>query len=249
MRRSELRAILNPHSMEQEQVFVDKLFGVGAHFGYAPSRRHPSVARYIFGTKGGTEFFDLEQTAACLTTAITFVKSLAAEHKVILMVGGKAEARGQVARAAQRLGQPYVAGRWIGGTLTNFSEIKKRLGRLSEILEMREKGELAKFTKHERLLIDREAVDLTAMFGGLVGMHKLPDAMLVIDPRHDKGAVEEARQLGIPTIALLNSDCDSRAVTYPIPGNDASVKTIAFVLDEIARAYEEVPSVATEVRS
>ena len=87
------------------------------------------------------------------------------------------------------------------------------------------------------------------MFGGLVGMHKLPDAMLVIDPRHDKGAVEEARQLGIPTIALLNSDCDSRAVTYPIPGNDASVKTIAFVLDEIARAYEEVPSVATEVRS
>jgi small subunit ribosomal protein S2 len=244
LQKSKPRAILSPHSMEQETQFVDQLFGVGAHFGYAPSRRHPSTARYIFGTKGGTEFFDLEQTSACLSRTLAFIKVLASERKVLLVVGGKAEARGTVSRTAQRIGQPYVAGRWIGGTLTNFSEIKKRLGRLSEILEMREKGELAKFTKHERLLIDREATDLTAMFGGLVGMHKLPDALLVIDPRHEKGAVEEARQLGIPTIALLNSDCDTKAITYPIPGNDASIKTVAFVLDEIARAWEETPAAA-----
>ncbi len=224
--------------MENNETLIQSLFSVGAHFGYAPSRRHPSTAPYIFGAKGGTELFDLEQTATCLTSALAFVEKLAAERKVLLFVGGKAEARGSVKRTAERLGQPYVAGRWIGGTMTNFSEIKKRLDRLAEIVETKEKGELAKFTKHERLLIDREAADLEAMFGGLADMHKLPDALLVIDPRHEKGAVEEARGLKLPVVALLNSDCDRAPITYPIPGNDASAQTITFVLGEVAKAFE-----------
>jgi len=216
---------------------IDKLFAVGAHFGYSPSRRHPSVSRYIFGQKGGAELFDLEQTAALLEKALEFIKSMAAQRKVVLFVGGKAEARQALQRTAQMVNQPYSAGRWIGGSLTNWQEIKKRLARLQELGDMREKGELAKFTKMERLLIDREITDLENMFGGLRGMQKAPDALVVIDPKAESGAVAEAKQLNIPVVALLNSDCNQEGITYPIPGNDASREAIQFVLDEIGKTY------------
>lgn len=237
LHKSPPRATLDRQNMDKNQV-IDKLFSVGAHFGYAPSRRHPSLSKFIFGTKGGTELFDLEKTAASLETALEFVKTLATNRKTILFVGGKAEARNALQRAAERLNQPYVAGRWIGGTLTNLQEIGKRLSRLTELSDMREKGELTKFTKRERLLIDREIVDLDAMFGGLRGMTKVPDAMFVIDPKKEAAAVEEARQLKIPVIAFLNSDCDAKPITYPIPGNDASVQSIGYILDEVAKTYE-----------
>lgn len=216
---------------------IDKLFSAGAHFGYAPSRRHPSTAGYIFGVKGGVELFNLEKTADLLSAAKEFVKQLAAERKTILFVGGKAEAREALSRAAEKLGAPYCAGRWIGGSLTNFSEIKKRLNRLEELSSMREKGELAKFTKLERLLIDREITELEGMFGGLRGMHKLPDAVFVVDPRKESIAVAEAVQLNIPVIALLNSDCSAQDIAYPIPANDASRETLAIVLDELTKTY------------
>lgn len=223
--------------MDKNQV-IEKLFSVGAHFGYAPSRRHPSVSKFIFGEKGGTELFDLEKTAEALENTLAFVKTLASGRKTILFVGGKAEASNAVERTAERLGQPYAAGRWIGGTLTNFSEINRRLTRLTELSDMREKGELGKFTKHERLLIDREITDLEAMFGGLKGMTKLPDALFVVDPKKEAGAVEEARQLNIPVMALLNTDCDIKSITYPIPANDAAVQSITLILDEVAKTYE-----------
>ena len=216
---------------------IDKLFSVGAHFGYSPSRRHPSASKYIFGQKGGTELFDLEKTAPLMNDALDAVKALAAARKVILFVGGKAEAREALTRAAQSLNAPYSAGRWIGGTLTNWNEIRKRLSRLTELSDMREKGELAKFTKMERLLIDREIADLERMFGGLRGMQKTPDALFVIDPRAESGAVAEARQLNIPIIALLNSDCDMSGIAHPIPGNDASREAISFVLEEVTKTY------------
>lgn len=216
---------------------IDKLFSVGAHFGYSPSRRHPSVSSYIFGSKGGVELFDLEKVASLLEESLGFVKSLAAERKTILFVGGKAEARDALRRAAERLNMPYSAGRWIGGSLTNWGEIKKRLAKLEEHISMREKGELAKFTKKERLLIDREITELEEMFGGLRGMTKNPDALFVVDPRQESGAVAEARQLNIPVVALMNSDCDRALVTYPIPANDAARSVIEYVLGEVADTY------------
>jgi small subunit ribosomal protein S2 len=221
----------------ENNTLIDKLFSVGAHFGYSPSRRHPSVSRYIFGAKGGTELFDLEQTAALMDKALEFIKSMAAERKVVLFVGGKAEARQALMRTAQMVNQPYSAGRWIGGSLTNWQEIKKRLARLQELTDMREKGELAKFTKMERLLIDREITDLDNMFGGLRGMTKAPDALVVIDPKAEAGAVAEAKQLNIPVVAMLNSDCNQAGIAYPIPANDASREAIQFVLDEIGKTY------------
>ena len=228
-----------PFCYLDSQQLIDKLFELGAHFGYAPSRRHPSTSGYIFGAKGGTEIFDLEKTAGLFADALEAVKALAAARKTILFVGGKAEAREAVVRAAQRVAMPYVASRWIGGSLTNFSEIKKRLARLAEITQMHETGESAKFTKMERLLIDREAADLERMFGGLKGMTKLPDALFIIDPRQESGAVAEARQLNLPIIALMNSDCDRSPVNHPIPGNDASVRVISYVLGEAAKTYAD----------
>ncbi|MBC7836743.1 30S ribosomal protein S2 [Acetobacteraceae bacterium] len=222
----------------EKNAIIDKLFSVGAHFGYAPSRRHPSAKPFIFGAKGGSELFDLTLTAQCLETALTFVKTLAEGRKTLLFVGGKAEARGALERAAQRLNQPYVASRWIGGTLTNFSEIRRRLNRLQDITSMNETGEIAKFTKHERLLIEREAEGLEVMFGGLKGMTKLPEALFVVDPRHEDGAVAEAKKLKIPVIALMNSDCDKAGIQYPIPANDASLASIQFILDEAAKMFE-----------
>jgi len=223
--------------MDKNQV-IEKLFAAGAHFGYTSSRRHPSVSKFIFGEKGGTELFDLEKTADALEGALEFVKTLAASRKAILFVGGKAEARQAIERVADRLNQPYVSGRWIGGTLTNFQEIGKRLARLTELSDLREKNELGHFTKHERLLIDREIADLEVMFGGLKGMRKLPDALFVVDPKKEAGAVEEARQHNIPVVALLNTDCDLKGIKFPIPANDASVQSIAYVLDEVAKTYE-----------
>ena len=218
---------------------IDKLFSVGAHFGYAKSRRHPSNKPFIFGTKGTVELIDLEQTAALLEKALTFMQKAGAARQAVLFVGSKAEARGALERAARRLNQPYVASRWIGGTLTNWSEIKKRLARLAELSDMRETGEIAKFTKLERLLIDREITDLETMFGGLRGMEKIPAALFVVDPRHEHIAVVEAKLLGIPVVALMNTDCDAGMIAHPIPGNDASRQTIELVLEEAASAYEK----------
>ena len=225
--------------MSANQETIEKLFSVGAHFGYAPSRRHPSTKPYIFGIKGGTELINLEETATCLASALVFVQSLAQARKTVLFVGGKAEAREALGRAAERLGQPYVNSRWIGGSLTNFSEIKKRVSRMTELTDLRERGELAKFTKLERLLIDREITELEGMFGGLRGMQKLPDALFVVDPKQEKAAVEEARQLNIPVIAILNTDCNTAPVRYPIPANDASLQSIGYILNEVATTYEK----------
>lgn len=218
---------------------IDKLFSAGAHFGYTKSRRHPSTQKFIFGSKGGTDLVDLEQTAAQMEKAMAFIKQLASERKTILFVGGKAEARGSVEHAAKKIGQPYVASRWIGGSLTNWSEIHKRLSRLAELTDKREKGELAKFTKLERLLIDREIADLETMFGGLRGMEKTPHALFVIDPKAEHIAVEEAQRMHIPVVAFMNTDCDTDGIAYPVVGNDASRQSIELVLEEAAKAFDQ----------
>lgn len=153
---------------------IQTLFDAGAHFALPRARRHPSAARFIFGTKDRTDIFDLQETSARLEAAREFVRSLGG--KQILFVGGKHEVAELVKAAAQASGSPYVAGRWIGGTLTNFKNIRKRIDRLQKLTDERERGELEKYTKRERLLIDREIEELLARFGGLVSMTELPAA-------------------------------------------------------------------------
>jgi len=217
---------------------IDSLFGVGAHFGYRRSKRHPTAAPFIFGTKGGIEIFDLEKTKAELEKAEVFVKNLALSGKQLLFVGGKSETKAALAAAAERLSQPYVAGRWIGGTLTNFKEIRGRIDKMLDLRSKREKGELIKYTKKERLLIDREIERLENLFSGLISLKSLPAALFVVDPRKEAIAVTEAKKECIPVVALASSDCDLSLINYAIPGNDASRASIAFFVERIAKAYE-----------
>jgi small subunit ribosomal protein S2 len=217
---------------------IDSMFSAGAHFGLGRSRRHPTVAPFIFGTKNSTDIFDLEKTETLLDKARTFAATLGTEGKSILYVGGKKEASAAVRTGAQSLNMPYADGRWIGGTISNFVQIRKRIDRYEKLTSDREKGELAKYTKRERMLIDKEIASLEKMFLGIVSMKKLPDAMFIIDPRHEKNALKEAADFGIPVIALAGSDCNIAGITYPIVGNDSSKASIQFFVDEITKAYQ-----------
>jgi small subunit ribosomal protein S2 len=172
-----------------------------------------------------------------LDKAKAFATELGKEGKTILFVGGKKEASLAVKSAAQSLNIPYVDGRWIGGTLTNFPQLRKRVERYEKLTSEKEKGELAKYTKRERMLIDKEIANLEKMFFGIVSLTKMPDAIFLIDPRHEKNAIKEAADKNIPVIAVAGSDCDISGIRYPIVGNDSSKASITFFVEEIAAAY------------
>ena len=222
----------------QNNEIIEAMFKAGAHFGYSKSRRHPSVAPYIFGVKNKTEIIDLEKTKEFLDKAMAFVSGIAKDGKKILFIGGKSEAKNAIKNGASIIDMPYVSGRWIGGTLTNTAEIKKRIARYEDLTSQKEKGELSKYTKKERLLIDRLIVNLEEMFGGIIGMKDVPKAVFVIDPKKEIIAVTEAKKTGIPVIALLNTDCNMKNVDYPIVANDSSVSSISFFVDSIVNAYK-----------
>ncbi|MEI6057385.1 MAG: 30S ribosomal protein S2 [bacterium] len=237
-----------PHSAGN---MIESMFKAGAHFAFSKSRRSPTVAKYIFGAKNKVEIFDLEKTQALLEKAKAFVHSLAKEGKTILIVGGKSEARAAVKASAETLSLPFVDGRWIGGTLTNFVQIRKRVEKMERLTSEREKGELAKYTKKERLLIDREIANLERFFSGIVSMKELPKAILVVDPKKEHTAIKEAQDIGIPVIAVAGSDCDITVANYPIIGNDSSKTSIEFFMNEVVKAYQagklekvEAPKVA-----
>ncbi len=217
---------------------IDSLFSVGAHFGFVKARRHPSTKPFILGSKNKTEIFDLEKTSLELNKALEFITTKGKEGALGLFVGGKSEAREAVTKAGQELSMPFVAGRWIGGTLTNFSEIKKRIARLEELTTQRERGELAKFTKKERLLIDREIDHLNLYFSGLSNLKAMPKFLVIVDPKKESIATAEAKRLKIPIIALCGSDSNLHEVDYAIPGNDSSRQTINFILGELSKAYQ-----------
>lgn len=218
---------------------IERMFKAGAHFGFAKNRRHPSAKPLIFGVKNRVEIFDLEKTKEYLEVAKSFVRKLGAAGSVILFVSGKSEAREAIERAGRVLGQPYVAGRWIGGTFTNFGQIRKRIDRMEKLTADREKGELAKYTKKERLLIDREIANLERFFGGIASLTGLPKALFVVDSKKEKTAVGEAHKMNVPIIALSGSDCNLADAAYPIPGNDTSISSIDFFVNEIVAAYQE----------
>jgi small subunit ribosomal protein S2 len=216
---------------------LDELFSVGAHFGFGKSRRHPSVASYIFGSKNKVDIFDLEKTQEKLDKALEFVSKLAENKALILFVGGKNEAQEATRNAAQKIDVPYMASRWIGGTLTNFPQIRKRVEIMLNLLSQKEKGELGKYTKKERLLIDRKIEKLQKMFWGIKDMVALPKALFIVDPRYEETAFKEAKSLKIPVIALCGSDNNIDGIDYPIPANDSNIASIRFFVEKIAEVY------------
>jgi len=223
----------------QTTVKFENLLQAGAHFGFSKSRRHPSAKPFIFGIKNRVEIFDLEKTAECLLKAEDFLKKIAENKGVILFVGSKNEASKIIREMAERVNMPYVNGRWIGGTLTNFPEIKRRVERMESLISQKEKGELAKYTKKERLLIDREIETLQKMFGGLRSLKGLPKALFIVDPKKEAIAVAEAIKKSVPVAALAGSDCDLNLLDRPIPANDSSVSSIRFFVEQIAKAIAE----------
>lgn len=219
---------------------IDRMFAVGAHYGYSKSRRHPSIKPYIFGVKNWVEIIDLEKTDELLKSAKEFAKQLGETGKTILFVGGKNEAKSAIVEGADGISMPYVTGRWIGGTITNFSEIKKRIAKMGDLSLKKDKGELAqKYTKKEQVMLDREIENLKENFFGIKDMSEIPHALFVVDPKRESIAVKEATQKGIPVIGLLNSDSNLNDVDYPIVANDATQKSIKFFIDEIITSYKE----------
>jgi small subunit ribosomal protein S2 len=217
---------------------VDEMFQHGTHYGFIKSRRHPSVKPLIFGIKNNVELFDLEKTSEHFSKALEFVKTLGVDKKTILFVSSKFEAMQAIEKAGKDLNMPYVAGRFVGGTITNFVEIKKRIDKLADLKSQRERGELSKYTKKERLLIDREIARLEKFFGGISNLTKVPNAIFVVDPRKERVVINEAKQMHIPVVALAGTDCDISEVEYSIPANDSSKKSIEYVVKKIVEAYQ-----------
>lgn len=219
---------------------VKRLFDTGAHFAQVKSRRHPSMKSFIIGTKGRQEIIDLAKTVEQLDAAKVVMQTLAKEGKTVLFVGGKTEIADLVKKTAISLGAPYVATRWLGGTISNWTEIKKRVDRLAELTEKTATGTLAKqHTKLELLKLEREKTRLETRLDGITTLAKRPDAFVVIDTKHEKHAIKEANDAGIPVIAVMGSDCVLSEATYPIIANDSSRETVGFILAELAAAFKE----------
>ncbi|MDO8624077.1 MAG: 30S ribosomal protein S2 [bacterium] len=219
---------------------VERLFSAGAHFAQVKSRRHPSMKPYILGAKGRSEIIDLAKTESQLHAAKEAIAALARDGRTVLFVGGKPEIAPILKAAAIKVGAPYVSARWLGGTITNFVEIKKRIDRLADLNEKKAAGTLVKLhTKLEVLKLDREAKRLTLRLDGIAEFAKRPDALLVVDTKHEKHAVKEAKQMGIPILAIMSSDCDLKDAMYPIVANDASREVVKLLLAELTEAYEK----------
>ena len=219
---------------------IQKLFEVGAHFGFTKRRRHPTVVPYLYGTKDGNDIFDLEKTADQIEEVAALLEEWAKLGKTVMYVGTKDEIKHIVERSAMAVDSPYVINRWIGGVLTNFSEIKKRIKRLLDLEAEQAAGTLdRKYTKKERVILGREMTKLRFNFGGVVSLVRPPDAMVVVDPRHEFIAVEEAKQLGIPVVGILSSDVNVSDVTHPIVMNDSLLGSVTYVLERLVEAQKK----------
>ena len=219
---------------------IREMFGVGAHYGYTRTRRHPTTKPFLYGTKNRTDIIDLEKTVKSLATAEEILKTLGTTGKQILFVGTKPEAKDVVKSAADSIGMPYVEIRWIGGTLTNEKQIKSRVTLFEDLSDKQDKNELETITKtkKEKLLLERKIEKLGRRFGGLSTMKGLPAALIVVDSNEESIAVTEANQMDIPVISISNTDCNIQKVAYPVVANDANKKSIEFLLGKLVAAYK-----------
>lgn len=216
-----------------------ELLQTGAHFGHQASKWHPKMEPFLFGKRNGIHIINLEKTLTKLQTALQAAHDLAAQGKTIMFLGTKRQAREIVEKHAKECGMPYVTNRWLGGTFTNFDEINKIIKKLNDFRNKREKGEFEKYTKKERLEIDREIEDMEEKVGGIATLTKLPDAMFVVDIKHEKTAVTEAGLRNIPIFAMIDSNVNPEKVAYGIPSNDDALKAIEMMTRLFAEAIAE----------
>ncbi|OGJ57917.1 30S ribosomal protein S2 [Candidatus Peribacteria bacterium RIFCSPHIGHO2_01_FULL_51_9] len=216
-----------------------EMLKAGVHFGHQKSRWHPKMKPFIFGVRNGVHVIDLDKTVEELNNALAYVKTLAAQGKVILFVGTKRQARDPVRLAAESCGMPYLVERWIGGLLTNFEEFRRRLKKYKGLKEMVVTGEIEKYNKKEQSTIKKQIEKLDKYLAGLTTVDKIPDALYIADVRIEKTAVTEARRTNVPMVAVCDSNVDPTKITYPIPANDDAVNSIKMIVGLIAEAINE----------
>jgi small subunit ribosomal protein S2 len=222
------------------EISMKQLLEAGVHFGHQTSRWNPKMRAYIFGARNGIHIIDLQQTVTMFKSAAAFVRDLVTNGGNILFIGTKKQAQEAIKEEAERCGMFHVQNRWLGGTLTNFSTIRQSIDRLRKLEEMENDPKIVDaLTKKEMLGLKREKDKLEQTLGGIKGMRKLPDAIFVIDPKQEEIAVKEARKLGIPVVAVVDTNCDPDMVDQKIPGNDDAIRAIRLFCAAIADAVNE----------
>ena len=220
-------------------VTMKDLLECGVHFGHQTRRWNPKMKKFIFGVRKNIYIIDLQKTLRYFRQTYQIVVDAAAEGQTILFVGTKKQARNSIREAAIACDMPYVDNRWLGGMLTNFPTIQKSIRKLDVITEMQENGQINLLTKKEALMLSRKKEKLEMYFGGIRNMKKLPDMLFIIDAVKEHTAVLEARRLGIPVVAPLDTNCDPDLITYPIPGNDDAIRSIQLFCREMTAAINE----------
>ncbi|MEA3355131.1 MAG: 30S ribosomal protein S2 [Patescibacteria group bacterium] len=221
------------------KISLKDLLEAGCHFGHQARRWNPKMDEYIFVKREGVHIFDLEITARKLEEAMSFVRDLVKEGKEIVFVGTKRQASTIIKEEAEKCGAPYVSKRWLGGTITNWDQIKKRIDLLKDQIEKKKKGEFKKYTKKENILIDRDIARLTRFLGGLKNLSKIPEAVFVVDVKKEHAVIKEGKIKEVKVVGVVDTNSDPDNVDFVIPVNDDAVSSIAFVVSKIAKAYSD----------
>jgi len=225
---------------------MKQLLEAGVHFGHQTRRWNPKMKPYIFGARNGIHIIDLQKTVRLIRIAYDFIVRTVADGYPLLFVGTKKQGHESVVEESERCGMFYVVNRWLGGTLTNFQTIKKSIARLKELEQMKEDGSINRYTKKEILKMDKELFKLERNLGGIKNMDELPGAVFVVDPKREKIAVREAKKLGIPVIAIADSNCDPDEIDFIIPGNDDAIRAIRLICSKVADAAIEGHALAEQ---
>lgn len=220
-------------------VSMKNLLEAGVHFGHQTRRWNPKMARYIFTERNGIYIIDLQKTVKKLDEAYNFVREISQDGGSILFVGTKKQAQESVREEAQRCGMHFVNARWLGGMLTNFRTIRRRIDRMEQLIKMREDGTFDMLPKKEVIKLELEIEKLQKFLGGVQTMNKLPKAMFIVDPRKERIAVAEARKLNIPIVAIVDTNCDPDEIDYVIPGNDDAIRAVKLIVGAMADAIIE----------
>lgn len=220
-------------------ISMKNLLEAGVHFGHQTRRWNPKMAKYIFTQRNGIYIIDLQKTSKKLEEAYNFIKEISESGSSLLFVGTKKQAQSSVREAAEKSGSYYVNARWLGGMLTNFSTIKGRINRLNQLKNMKEEGIFELLPKKEALKLNAEIEKLEKFLGGIKNMKELPGALFIVDPRKEHIAVKEAKKLGIPIIAIVDTNCDPDVVDYVIPGNDDAIRAVKLICSAMANAVIE----------
>ncbi len=223
-----------------EKISILDLFKAGVHFGHQVSRWHPKMKPFIFTQKNGVHIINLEMTEEKIKNAHDFIKKIVANGGTLLFVSTKKQAQPIIVKYAKEVGMPYVTERWLGGTFTNFAEVRRLVQYYITLKQRKESGDLAsKYTKKEQLKFDKEMEKLQRIVSGIVDLKKLPDAIFVVDIKTDTTTIHEAYKKEIPIVAICDSNVNPDAITYPIPGNDDGIKSIELITSYIASAVKE----------